>query len=53
MPGLLPSDEHWLKLREIQLHKANYNKRNLRMTAKACCIACAGNAPGETFPRHS
>ena len=34
MPRLLLSDEHWLKLREILLHKAIYNKRDLRMTVE-------------------
>lgn len=29
MPRLLLSDEHWSKLREILLHKAIYNKRDL------------------------
>jgi hypothetical protein len=34
MPRLLLSDEHWSKLREILLHKTNYNKRDLRMTVE-------------------
>jgi hypothetical protein len=32
MPRLLPSDECWSKLRKIQLHKAIYNKRDLRVS---------------------
>ena len=34
MPRLLLSDEHWSKLRKILLHKAIYNKRDLRMTVE-------------------
>jgi hypothetical protein len=34
MPRLLLSDELWSKLREILLHKAIYNKRDLRMTVE-------------------
>jgi hypothetical protein len=34
MPRLLLSDEHWSKLREILLHMAIYNKRDLRMTVE-------------------
>jgi len=48
MPRLLLSDEHWSKLREILLHKAIYNKRDLRMTVEGmlycmrtdCCRIC-------------
>ncbi len=32
MPRLLLNDKHWSTLREILLHKAIYNKRDLRMT---------------------
>jgi len=40
MPRLLLSDEHWSKLREILLHKAIYNKRDLRMTVEGMRIDC-------------
>jgi len=32
MPPLMLRDEYWPKLREILLHEAIYNKRDLRMT---------------------
>ena len=34
MPRLLLNDELWSQLREILLHKAIYNKRDLRMTVE-------------------
>jgi|GEM_PF-1698745 transposase len=50
MPRLLPSDEHWSKLREIQLHKAIYNKRNLRMTFEGMLYRMRGGCPWRDFP---
>ncbi len=50
MPRLLPSDEHWSKLREIQLHKAIYNKRNLRMTVEGMLYRMRGGCPWRDFP---
>ena len=34
MPRLMLSDELWSKVQTILLHKAIYNKRNLRMTVE-------------------
>ncbi len=50
MPRLLPSDEHWSKLREIQLHKAIYNKRNLRMTVEGMLYRMRGGCLWRDFP---
>jgi hypothetical protein len=34
------SDDFWLKLKQILLEEAIYNKRNLRMTVEGSCIEC-------------
>lgn len=39
MPRLLLSDEHWSKLREILLHKAIYNKRDLPPRQDSCRVS--------------
>jgi len=50
MPRLPPSEEHWSKLREIQLHKAIYNKRNLRTTVEGMLYRMRGGCPWRDFP---
>lgn len=50
MPRLLLSDEHWSKLREILLHKAIYNKRDLRMTVEGMLYRMRTGCPWRDLP---
>lgn len=51
MPRLLLSDEHWSKLREILLHKAVYNKRDLRMTVEGMLYRMRTGCPWRDLPK--
>ena len=51
MPRLLLSDEHWSKLREILLHKAIYNKRDLRMTVEGMLYRMRTGCPWRDLPK--
>lgn len=51
MPRLLLSDEHWPKLREILLHKAIYNKRDLRMTVEGMLYRMRTGCPWRDLPK--
>jgi len=50
MPRLLLSDEHWLKLREILLHKNIYNKRDLQMTVEGMLYRMRTGCPWRDLP---
>lgn len=50
MPRLLLSDEHWSELRKIQLHKAIYNKRDLRMTVEGMLYRMRTGCPWRDLP---
>ncbi len=51
MPRLLLNDEHWSKLREILLHKAIYNKRDLRMTVEGMLYRMRTGCPWRDLPK--
>ena len=51
MPRLLLSDEHWSKLRKILLHKAIYNKRDLRMTVEGMLYRMRTGCPWRDLPK--
>lgn len=51
MPRLLLSEEHWSKLREILLHKAIYNKRDLRMTVEGMLYRMRTECPWRDLPK--
>lgn len=51
MPRLMFSDEHWPKLREILLHKAIYNKRDLRMTVEGMLYRIRTECPWRDLPK--
>lgn len=50
MPRLMLSDEHWSKLRKILLHKAIYNKRDLRMTVEGMLYRMRTGCPWRDLP---
>lgn len=50
MPRLMLSDEHWPKLREILLHEAIYNKRDLRMTVEGMLYRMRVGCPWRDLP---
>lgn len=50
MPRLMLSDEHWSKLREILLHEAIYNKRDLRMTVEGMLYRMRVGCPWRDLP---
>jgi transposase len=50
MPRLLLSDERWSKLREILLHNAVYNKRDLRMTVEGMLYRMRTGCPWRDLP---
>lgn len=51
MSRLLLSDVHWSKLREILLHKAVYNKRDLRMTVEGMLYRMRTVCPRRHLPQ--
>jgi len=51
MPRLLLNDEHWSKLREILLHKAIYNTRDLRMTVEGMLYRMRTGCPWRDLPK--
>jgi transposase len=51
MPRLLLSDEHWSKLRKTLLHKAIYNKRDLRMIVEGMLYRMRTGCPWRDLPK--
>ena len=51
MPRLLLNDELWPKLQEILLHKAIYNKRDLRMTVEGMLYRMRTGCPWRDLPK--
>ncbi|MBB3105475.1 transposase [Azomonas macrocytogenes] len=51
MPRLMLSDEHWSKRQEILLHKAIYNKRDLRMTVEGMLYRMRTGCPWRDLPK--
>ena len=50
MPRLMLNDELWSKLQTILLHKAIYNKRNLRMTVEGMLYRMRTGCPWRDLP---
>ncbi len=50
MPRLLLTDKHWSNLRQILLHTAIYNKRDLRMTVEGMLYRMRTGCPWRDLP---
>jgi len=51
MPRLLPSDEHWSKLKRILLQNGVYHKRDLRLCVEGMLYRMRVGCPWRDLPR--